>query len=112
MHARVRLFIVALFATLVPSMVAAQQATPANADRPAGPTIEATATAFRATTQADSTNSASPVQSRQNVGKPVALIIVGGAAIIVGAIIGDAPGTIFMIGGGVALLYGLYQYLK
>jgi len=39
-------------------------------------------------------------------------MIVGGAAILVGAIIGDAAGTLFMIGGAVALLVGLYQYLQ
>jgi len=35
----------------------------------------------------------------------------GGAALITGAIIGDTPGTIIMIGGGAVLLYGLYLQL-
>jgi hypothetical protein len=40
------------------------------------------------------------------------LMIVGGAAFIAGAIIGDAPGTIIMVGGAGVGLYGLYLYLQ
>ncbi|HKV50079.1 MAG TPA: hypothetical protein VJO52_02665 [Gemmatimonadaceae bacterium] len=39
------------------------------------------------------------------------LMVLGGAALITGAIIGDTPGTIIMIGGGAFLLYGLYVQL-
>ena len=39
-------------------------------------------------------------------------MVVGGAAIIVGAIIGDDPGTVIMVGGAIIGLYGLYQYLQ
>ncbi len=41
-----------------------------------------------------------------------AMMIVGGAALIVGAIIGGTPGTIVMVGGGVVGLIGLYNYLE
>src|SRR5215471_17789488 len=41
-----------------------------------------------------------------------ALIIVGGAAILVGAVIGGTPGTVFIVGGAVVGLYGLYEYLQ
>ncbi|MDE3153059.1 MAG: hypothetical protein KGL93_12495 [Gemmatimonadota bacterium] len=41
-----------------------------------------------------------------------AMMIVGGAALIVGAIIGDTPGTIVMVGGAVVGLIGLYDYLQ
>lgn len=40
-----------------------------------------------------------------------ALMVLGGAALITGAIISDTPGTIIMIGGGALLLYGLYVQL-
>ena len=40
------------------------------------------------------------------------MMIVGGAALIVGAIIGGTPGTIVMVGGGVVGLIGLYNYLE
>ena len=41
-----------------------------------------------------------------------ALMIVGGVALIVGAVIGGDAGTIIMIGGAGVGLYGLWQYLK
>lgn len=40
------------------------------------------------------------------------LMIVGGAAFLTGAIIGDDAGTIVMIGGAAVGLYGLYLYLQ
>jgi hypothetical protein len=39
-------------------------------------------------------------------------MIVGGAALITGALIGGDVGTIFMVGGAVMGLDGLYQYLQ
>lgn len=47
-----------------------------------------------------------------HLGQSRALMIVGGAALIAGAIIGGDPGTIIMVGGAVIGLYGLYQYLQ
>jgi len=41
-----------------------------------------------------------------------AMMIVGGAGLIVGAIIGGTPGTLVMVGGGVVGLVGLYDYLQ
>lgn len=41
-----------------------------------------------------------------------AMMIVGGAGLIVGALIGGTPGTIVMVGGGVLGLFGLYNYLQ
>jgi hypothetical protein len=49
---------------------------------------------------------------KANLGQSQALMVVGGAALIVGAIIGDDPGTIIMVGGAIVGLYGLYQYLQ
>lgn len=42
----------------------------------------------------------------------VALMIVGGAALVVGSIVDGDAGTIIMIGGGVAGLIGLWRYLR
>jgi len=42
----------------------------------------------------------------------VALMIVGGAALIVGALVDGDAGTIIMVAGGVTGLIGLYQYLR
>ncbi|HEY4305307.1 MAG TPA: hypothetical protein VGM82_12600 [Gemmatimonadaceae bacterium] len=49
---------------------------------------------------------------KANLGQSEALMVVGGVALIVGAIIGDDPGTIIMVGGAIVGLYGLYQYLQ
>ena len=40
------------------------------------------------------------------------MMVVGVAALIAGAIIGDTPGTIIMVGGAVIGLVGLYSYLQ
>jgi hypothetical protein len=49
---------------------------------------------------------------RAGLGQPMAMMVVGGAAVLLGAIIGDTPGTIIMIGGAVIGLIGLYEYLQ
>lgn len=54
----------------------------------------------------------SAAAKKANLGQAQALMIVGAAALITGAIIGDDPGTIIMVGGAVIGLYGLYQYLQ
>ena len=53
-------------------------------------------------------------QQRGNagLGQNEALMIVGGAAILVGAVVGGDAGDIFMIGGAIVGLYGLYKYLQ
>jgi hypothetical protein len=50
--------------------------------------------------------------ARNSQGQPKALMIVGGAAFIAGALIGDTAGTAIMIGGAGVGLYGLYLYLQ
>ncbi|HXT14434.1 MAG TPA: hypothetical protein VN706_02310 [Gemmatimonadaceae bacterium] len=47
-----------------------------------------------------------------HLGQSRAMMVVGAAALIAGAIIGGDPGTIIMVGGAVIGLYGLYQYLQ
>jgi len=46
-----------------------------------------------------------------NVGPNVGLMIIGGAAIITGSVIGGSGGTLIAVGGAVVGLYGLYKYL-
>ncbi|HXD48299.1 MAG TPA: hypothetical protein VN600_05975 [Gemmatimonadaceae bacterium] len=50
--------------------------------------------------------------STANLGQARAMMIVGVAALFAGAIIGDTPGTIIMVGGAVIGLVGLYDYLQ
>ncbi|HZE08648.1 MAG TPA: hypothetical protein VE110_07800 [Gemmatimonadaceae bacterium] len=45
-------------------------------------------------------------------GQDVALMAVGVGAMIAGALIGDTPGTIILIGGAAMALFGLYHYLE
>lgn len=44
-------------------------------------------------------------------GEDVALMVVGGAALVVGSIIGGDAGTLMMVGGGVIGLLGLFRYV-
>jgi hypothetical protein len=50
--------------------------------------------------------------SGQNLGEAKAEMAVGGAAIVVGALIGGDGGSVLMFGGAVVGLYGLWNYLK
>ena len=50
-------------------------------------------------------------QEKKSNKNSVALMIVGGAALVVGAVIGDDAGTLVMLGGAAVGLYGLYLFL-
>ncbi|MDA1082173.1 MAG: hypothetical protein O2973_10940 [Gemmatimonadetes bacterium] len=53
-----------------------------------------------------------PAPRREETRQNRAMMIVGGAALIVGAIIGDTVGTLVMVAGAGVGLYGLYKYLE
>ena len=74
-----------------------------------GPTRASLSVAVRANIQPLSSPSAA---SGAGLNQSEALMIVGGAAILVGAIVGDTAGDVFMVGGAVVGLYGLYKYLQ
>ena len=85
----------------------------AGAPPAAGPTLQSLSVGVRAhAAPADSLAVAAQQRRGGGFGQPEALMIVGGAAILIGAIIGDDAGTIFMVGGAVVGLYGLYKYLQ
>ncbi|OYV74457.1 MAG: hypothetical protein B7Z72_00080 [Gemmatimonadetes bacterium 21-71-4] len=90
--------------TLAPSVQVAQAAT-------VGPVLQSAAVGFQSLGQrvalepTPALYGAPPMQSR-------AMMIVGGAGLIVGALIGGTPGTIVMVGSGVLGLFGLYYYLQ
>jgi hypothetical protein len=50
--------------------------------------------------------------SGQHLGEAKAEMAVGGAAIVVGALIGGDGGSVLMFGGAIVGLYGLWNYLK
>lgn len=78
------------------------------APAPTGPSLQASALSPRL-------DATSPLEMnamrRPARGSGVGLMILGGAALITGAIVGDTPGTIIMVGGAIVGLYGLYVYL-
>ncbi len=57
-------------------------------------------------------NAATAAAAHANLGQSRAMMAVGVAGLIVGAIIGGTPGTIIMVGGGLVGLLGLYDYLQ
>ncbi len=50
--------------------------------------------------------------SGANKGQPIALMAVGGAAIVLGALMDNDARGLLMVGGTVIGLYGLYLYLR
>ena len=53
-----------------------------------------------------------PAPFRQDTKQNRALMIVGGAAMLTGAVIGHDAGPLISVGGAVVFLWGLYQYLQ
>jgi hypothetical protein len=62
--------------------------------------------------RADAAAPAPVPATSQHLGESKAEMVVGGAAIVVGALIGGDGGRFLMFGGAVVGLYGLYNYLK
>lgn len=75
-----------------------------------GPTADAARIAVSEPRSSDLTiTTAAP---RRGLGQPVALMVVGGAALLAGLIIGDDAGTVIAVSGALIGLYGLYEYLQ
>lgn len=94
--------------TTAPSTASPTASVATTADRP-GPTTAASVAGIR--TRAEGAETAAPV-AVDRVGRNPALMIVGGVALVVGAIIGDDAGTIIMVGGAVTGLIGLWNFLR
>ena len=89
---------------------------PARGDAPSadsarvGPTVDAARVAASEPRSHELTiTTAAP---RRGLGQPIALMVVGGAALLTGLIIGDDAGTIIAVSGALVGLYGLYEYLQ
>lgn len=50
--------------------------------------------------------------TRLGAGQNVALMGVGAAALVIGAVVGGSGGTLLAVGGAVVGLYGLYRFLQ
>lgn len=77
-----------------------------------GPTTTAASVAARPVETNALQLNAAAAPRRAGYGQPVALMVVGGAAVLTGLIIGGDAGTVIAVGGAVAGLVGLYQYLQ
>lgn len=76
-----------------------------------GPTLESARVAASLPQSAARREFSAP-PTRAGLGQAKALMIVGGAAILVGAIVDGDAGGIIMVGGAVIGLIGLYEYLQ
>jgi hypothetical protein len=94
-----------------PSLAPATPTADVRAPAPAGgPTAEAA----RAGVTRETSDELRPAaqQRRAGLGQPIALMVVGGAALLTGLIIGGGAGTVIAVGGALIGLYGLYEYLQ
>ena len=98
-------------ASSAPSDSIAPVTRPSNAtvSESAGPTLSsATVGAHRLSAE----TSPAPFAPRGGYGQSTALMVVGGAAVLVGLVVGGGAGYAISVGGAVIGLLGLYQYLQ
>jgi hypothetical protein len=79
-----------------------------------GPSAAATPSWMNATVVSPTTAQMSVARAYDSGRAPqsTAMMIVGGASLIVGAVVGGNAGTVFMVGGGIVGLLGLWNYLR
>ncbi len=78
---------------------------------PAIPSRDAASVAVRAPIAERATTADVEPAAAAAFGRGETLMIVGGAALLAGLIIGDDAGTVIAVGGAIVGLYGLYLYL-
>lgn len=77
-----------------------------------GPTLARATAGVRAPRATVTAESPLPAPRREETNQNRAMMIVGGAGLIIGAIIGDTAGTLVMVGSAGVGLWGLYKYLE
>lgn len=93
--------------------VAQKPATTTQSRSAAGPTVSSSTVGVRRTSEASAKTTAAPAaEARLGAGKNVALMVVGGAALIIGAVIGGAAGVLIAVTGAAIGLYGLYNFVQ
>jgi len=93
-----------------PTVMTAADSTVSDAPPP-GPTADAARIAVSQPTSHELKISTA-AQRRRGLGQPIALMAVGGAALLTGLIISGDAGKVIAIGGAIVGLYGLYEYLQ
>jgi hypothetical protein len=125
MQGSVRTHLAALVATLVlaPALGAQEIARPevarpelarpepVAATAPTIPSRDAASVAVRAPVAAGRTDAEIAPAAAASLSRGETYMIIGGAALLTGLIIGDDAGTVIAVGGAVVGLYGLYLYL-
>ena len=99
---------------LQPSLATGDAAVAPRPSADLGPTMDAAGVGARPYAAAHSAGdeALATMRRRSSVSHSEALMIVGGAAFVAGALIGGDAGTIVMVGGAAVGLYGLYLYLQ
>ena len=78
-----------------------------------GPTLQSAAVGIHVSeSKVDGSTKVTSAPCCRHQGQDVAMMAVGVGAMIVGAIVGETPGTIIIIAGAAVALYGLYHYLE
>lgn len=97
-----------------------EQAVPVAAIQPSAPQAELAPASLAPTVESARVGVKAPSAApapfaaprRERASNSVVMMIVGGAVLIVGAVVGGTAGTIIMIGGGVVGILGLVRYLQ
>ena len=104
---------VAAVAITSPAAIAVAQAPVATHAQKAaaGPTVAASVVGIKRAENAKAL-AAPAAEARLGAGKNVALMVVGGAALIIGAVIGGTAGVLIAVTGAAIGLYGLYNFVQ
>lgn len=109
----ISLITVAVLGVTSPAAFAVAQTPAASQPRStAGPTMASSTVGIRRTAPASAKTTATMAEARLGAGRNVALMVVGGAAIIVGAIIGGTAGVLIAVVGAAVGLYGLFNFVQ
>lgn len=100
-----------------PARPVADQPAPERPAAVAGPALAAAPAALGAPTRFETApvsqeDAALQARARNGFSQSQVLMIVGGAALLTGLIIGEDAGTVLAVGGAGVGLYGLYRYLQ
>jgi hypothetical protein len=78
----------------------------------AGPTVSSNVAGMTRTSVASAKAAAPAAEARLGAGRNVAMMVVGGAALIIGAVIGGTAGVLIAVAGAAIGLYGLYNFVQ
>ena len=102
----------AALAITSPAEIAIAQAPAATRTQAAaGPSVAASVVGIKRSETAK-TAPVPAAEARLGAGKNVALMVVGGAALIIGAVIGGTAGVLIAVTGAAIGLYGLYNFVQ